>query len=90
MTLVDRFRSHAATQPETLVYTFLDDGGAVVASLTRGELDARARVVASELVTRGLRGQRVLLLYGPGLEFIEAFFGCLYAGVACVPAYPPE
>ncbi len=32
----------------------------------------------------------ILLLYPPGLEFVEAFFGCLYAGCVAVPAYPPK
>lgn len=35
-------------------------------------------------------GERVLLLYPPGLEFIAAFFGGLYAGVTIVPVYPPR
>ncbi len=35
-------------------------------------------------------GERALLLYPPGLDFIAAFFGCLYAGVVAVPAYPPR
>ena len=37
-----------------------------------------------------LPGRRALLLYPPGLEFIAAFFGCLYAGVVAVPVYPPR
>jgi acyl-CoA synthetase (AMP-forming)/AMP-acid ligase II/acyl carrier protein len=41
-------------------------------------------------MARGLTGERALLLYPPGLEFIAAFFGCLYAGVVAVPAYPPD
>src|SRR5262249_44759609 len=36
------------------------------------------------------KGGRALLLYSPGLDFIEGFFGCLYAGVVAVPAYPPD
>ena len=35
-------------------------------------------------------GDRALLLYPPGIEFIPAFFVCLYAGVIAVPAYPPR
>ena len=31
-----------------------------------------------------------MLLYPAGLEFIAAFFGCLYAGVVAVPVYPPR
>ena len=39
--------------------------------------------------TSSAAGERALLLYPPGLEFIAAFFGCLYAGVVAVPAYLP-
>ena len=38
----------------------------------------------------GMRGERALLMYPPGLEFVAAFFGCHYAGVIPVPAYPPR
>ena len=65
-----------------------EDGGAI--TLTRGELDRRARALAVRLQDLGLAGQRALLLYPPGLEFIAAFFGCLYAGVVAVPAYLPR
>ena len=36
------------------------------------------------------KGERALLLYPAGLEFIAAFFGCLYAGVTAVPLPPPN
>ncbi|KAJ0406452.1 hypothetical protein ATCC90586_001931 [Pythium insidiosum] len=35
-------------------------------------------------------GDRVLLVYPPGLEFIVAFLACLRAGVVAVPVYPPD
>ena len=44
----------------------------------------------SDCGTSGCDGGRALLLYPPGLEFIAAFFGCLYAGVVAVPAYLPR
>jgi acyl-CoA synthetase (AMP-forming)/AMP-acid ligase II len=53
-------------------------------------LDVRARAIAAMLQGEGLEHRRVLLLYAPGLQFIEAFLGCLYAGAIAVPAYPPE
>lgn len=34
-------------------------------------------------------GDRVLLVYPPGLEFIVAFLACLRAGAVAVPVYPP-
>ena len=45
--------------------------------------------IAERLKDIGSTGDRVLLLFGPGLEFMPAFFGCLYAGMIPVPSYPP-
>jgi acyl-CoA synthetase (AMP-forming)/AMP-acid ligase II len=41
-------------------------------------------------MSRGLAGERALLLYPAGLDFIAGFLGCLYAGVVAVPVYPPR
>jgi len=89
--LVDLLRRRAAEEPDSALFAFLPDGeDGVAVTLTRGELDRRARAVAAQLQDLGLGGGRALLLYPPGLEFIAAFFGCLYAGVAAVPAYLPR
>lgn len=90
MSFVQRCHEHAARSPEALAFTYLTDGRTQERSLTRGELEQRALAVAQELVARGLSGRRVLLLYVPGLEFVVALLGCLYAGAIAVPAYPPE
>ncbi|HEU5131743.1 MAG TPA: fatty acyl-AMP ligase, partial [Pyrinomonadaceae bacterium] len=58
--------------------------------MTYADLDRDARAIAAWLQTTTSRDDRVLLLYPPGLEYIKAFFGCLYAGVIAVPAYPPR
>ncbi|WP_282090050.1 fatty acyl-AMP ligase [Aquimarina algiphila] len=58
--------------------------------VTYGELSNRAKAIALELKQKLDFGDRVLLLYPPGIEYISAFFGCLYAGVIPVPAYPPD
>ena len=57
--------------------------------MTYGQLHQRALAIASRLKAEAKPGDRALLLYPPSLEFICAFFGCLYAGVIAVPAYPP-
>lgn len=88
-TFFDLLRDHAANTPSRNVYTFLQ-GDREIGSLSYESLDRRARAIAAHLQERGLEGQRVLLLYAPGLQFIEAFIGCLYAGAIAVPAYPPE
>ena len=88
LTLVDILLYRAQNQPDRQAYIFLENGEIDSGSLTYGELDRQARAIASHL--QQWQGERALLLYPSGLEFIAAFFGCLYAGVVAVPVYPPR
>ncbi|UVT14316.1 MAG: amino acid adenylation domain-containing protein [Nitrospira sp.] len=88
-TLVDLARERAGQFTDRLAYRFLADGESEVCEMTYGELDRRARAIAAWLQSLGAQGERAILLYPPGLDYIAAFFGCLYAGVVAVPAYPP-
>lgn len=88
-TLVELLQNRALHQPEQK-YTFLLDGKTETASLTYRELDAIARSHAVRLQTLGVTGERALLLFPPGLDYLAAFFGCLYAKVIAVPLYPPK
>ena len=88
ISLVDVLLKRAQNQPEQKAYIFLENGETESGSLTYGELDRQARAIAAHL--QSWRGERALLLYPSGLEFITAFFGCLYAGVVAVPVYPPR
>ena len=85
----DLLSFRADSQAESPAYSFLAKGE-VVDSLTYSELDRRSRIIAALLQRWDLRGQRALLLYAPGLDFIAAFFGCLYAEVIAVPVQPPH
>jgi len=88
--LVDLLSHRAAHQGHERGYTFLLDGETEELTLTYRELDRQARAIGAQLQSLGLAGERALLLYPAGLDFIAAFFGCLYAGVVAVPAYPPR
>jgi amino acid adenylation domain-containing protein len=88
-TLVDLLQARARERPGRRAYTFLSDDGEEAASLTFGELDARARALGAWLQRMGMERERALLLFPPGLGFVEAFFGCLYAGAVAVPTPPP-
>ena len=89
-TLVEILRRRANEQPNRLAYTFLADGETEEASLTYEELDRQVQNVAAWLQSVGTGGERVLLLFPAGLEYVVAFLGCLYAGAVAVPAYPPR
>lgn len=90
LTLVDLLQNRANLQSDRLAYTFLQDGETETGRLTYQELDRQARSIAAALQSLDAAGCRALLIYAPGLEFVAAFFGCLYAGVIAVPAYPPR
>jgi acyl-CoA synthetase (AMP-forming)/AMP-acid ligase II len=80
----------AADLPDKEAYLFLPGNtGAAAQRLTYAELDAEARRIASWLQQHGAAGGQVLLLHPPGLDFVKAFTGCLYAGAVAVPAPLP-
>ena len=88
--LVALLRDRASSAGDAVSHRFLQDGAAETASLTYAELDRRARAAAVVLRQHAAAGDRVLLLYPPGLEFLVGFFGSLYADLIPVPAYPPR
>src|SRR5689334_18365797 len=88
-TLVELLRERARLEPARGL-TFLRDGEEDEARISYRELDAQARAIASRIQQEASPGDRALLLFAPGLDYIAAFFGCLYAGLIPVPVYPPE
>lgn len=87
--LVALLRQRAERQAHRTAYTFLENGERALRSMTYGELDLQARQLAAQLQAAGMQGERAVLLYPPELDYIVAFFACLYAGTIAVPAYPP-
>lgn len=88
--MIDLLRQRVQEHREKTVYTYLNDGESQETSLTYGALERRALAIAAHLQSCVSPGERVLLLYPPGIEFPAAFFGCLCAGMVAVPAYPPH
>ena len=84
--LLDVFERWRATKPRHRAHTWLDKDGHDKDSYTLQELWTEAGAVAA-----AIRGVEVAILcYPPGLEFLVAFYGCLFAGVAAAPCYPPD
>jgi acyl-CoA synthetase (AMP-forming)/AMP-acid ligase II len=83
-------RRRAAAAGAEPAYVFLPDRGGERPVLTFAELHARAQAVARHLAERGEPEERAALLFPPGLDFIVAFFACLYAGIIAVPMMIPR
>jgi acyl-CoA synthetase (AMP-forming)/AMP-acid ligase II len=81
-------RHRARQEPDRLALRFLRDGGRSELCWSYARLDEAAGSVAGRLRAAAAPGERALLLYPPGLDYIAAFFGCLYSGVIAVPANP--
>ena len=89
-TLVGLLRERSVSMAQHPVYTFISGDPVREHVITYEALDRRARSVAVQLQARCHLGDRVLLLHKSGIGFLAAFFGCLYAGVIPVTAYPPR
>lgn len=89
-TLVEMLQLRSQHSPHQTAFIFLADGDAAEMPITYRELDRRARAIGAVLRQELSPGDRAVLLYQPGLDYVAGFFGCLYAGVIAVPAYPPN
>ncbi len=86
--LVGMLRSRAERAGDATAFVFLDGDGRE-RTISNAELDRQARGLAVAIQARAAAGDRVLVVCAPGLAYLVAFFGCLYAGTIAVPAYPP-
>jgi len=84
-TLLDVLLERAGHSGTQCAYTFLHDGDSRSSVIAYGQLDRQARAIAARLQSQRLFGHRALLTFPSGLEFVAAFWGCLYAGVIAVP-----
>ncbi|MCB9018696.1 MAG: fatty acyl-AMP ligase, partial [Chitinophagales bacterium] len=84
------YRHQYLTRPEDTAYRYLLDGEDQEIRVSFKDLYLTALGIAREIRQHAQAGERVVLLYQPGIEFIQAFSACLLAGVVAVPVYPPQ
>jgi acyl-CoA synthetase (AMP-forming)/AMP-acid ligase II len=89
-TIPEIIQARAILTPERIAYIYLKDGEEDKDVITYKELDKSARIIAQRLLEINAKGERALMLYHPGTDFIKALYGCFYAGVIAVPAYAPR
>ncbi len=89
-TLATSLAERAAATPDDVAYLALARGEDEAGALRFAELEARVRAVAAGLRRHCGPGDRVLLLFPTGPEFVVGFYACAYAGVVAVAVQPPE
>lgn len=91
-TIVETVHFRANQTPDQTAFIYLKDGESEEEQLTYKDLHHRANSIANRLSSPQLSPsapELFLLVYPQGLEFIESFLGCLYAGVVAVPIAVP-
>jgi acyl-CoA synthetase (AMP-forming)/AMP-acid ligase II len=88
--LVALLARRAESQPHERAYIFVSDRGAEEATLTFRQLHSAALALAARLAKIARPGDRAILVFPPGLEFLIAFFGCQIARVIAVPVMMPR
>jgi acyl-CoA synthetase (AMP-forming)/AMP-acid ligase II len=89
-TWVALLRQRAIADPGRLAFGFMLDTVENEIRLSYATLDAAARMIGAALQQARLAGERAVLLYQPGPDYVCALMGCLYAGVIAVPVYTPR
>jgi acyl-CoA synthetase (AMP-forming)/AMP-acid ligase II len=89
---VDRLREKSGRQAEEPLFSWIGEAGGETGHLTSDSLLKTAGAIG-EFFRKECRmetGDRAILAYPPGLDFINAFIGCLAAGIVPVPVSPPN
>ncbi|HEY0686525.1 MAG TPA: amino acid adenylation domain-containing protein, partial [Steroidobacter sp.] len=88
-TMCGTLQLRASNHPDDVCYAYLEALDEE-SNLDARQLDLAATRMGGELLRHARPGDRVLLLLPSGLEFVRAFWACLYAGLIAVPLYPPK
>ena len=83
----DLLAVQAGAYGDRLAYSWCEQGE-IKASIGYSDLLKIADIIAARLQSQFRPGERIALIFAPGLDFIEAFFGCTRAGLVPVPLSP--
>jgi amino acid adenylation domain-containing protein len=92
MTLCELLQEASVRHPGRIAFCFvdpMDSSGPQEITITYEELVRQSQHFAARLTLAGV-GERAILLYPAGLDFIVAFFACLFAGIIAVPLPVPK
>ncbi|MFP3179577.1 MAG: amino acid adenylation domain-containing protein, partial [Paraburkholderia sp.] len=86
--MIERLRALAQSRAADTALVTVDASGDT--RFDYAALERRVVAIAAHLRRAGASRSRALIMMDSGVDYVAAFFGCLYAGTIAVPAYPPE
>lgn len=89
-TPADDVLRHARAAPDKVLYTWLDEDGDAMRTLSYAQAAGELLRLAARLEATGARGRRVVCVFPPGVDFFIAFLACFCAGCVPVACYPPQ
>ncbi|KTC80963.1 fatty acyl-AMP ligase [Legionella cherrii] len=88
--MVELFTDRCLMNPSAPLYYFSSTGLLENSELlTYSELQQKIHSLAALIQQYVKPGDRALLIFSPGMDYIVTFWACFFAGVLAVPAYPP-
>jgi len=87
---VEMFENNSTEYADKVLYYFLADGENETDRITYKQMRDKAAAIAARLQQCCSQGDRALMLFPTGIEFIVSLYGCFYSGIIGVPAYPPR
>lgn len=88
--LIDLIKFRAQQQPNAMAYTHLKDRKDEKESINYQHLHDEICRLAAYFQQLGIKGERVVLAYPTGLEYIVAYFAVIFAGGIAVPVFEPR
>ncbi|HGW3616529.1 TPA: fatty acyl-AMP ligase [Acinetobacter baumannii] len=87
--IIATLESHAKLNGNKIAFEYLGRQSGGIQSLTYADLNERVQHQAQILMSIVDSGDRAVLLFEPGLDFIVSFFACLKAKIIAVPVSLP-
>ncbi len=84
LSLISTIATH---YPDVIAFCFLEQNG-LKRFISYGELNKKIESIAAILQSKFKPGERALLIFHPGFDFIASFLACLSAKIIAIPAYP--
>ncbi len=88
--IIDYVVENARERPYGIAFKYLIEGESDSKEINNIDLLEQSIVIAEFLKGVTPAGSRIMLFFSSSVNYVLAFYGCLFAGMIAVPLYPPR